>query len=121
MELDWGGTAAVGEAAAARGAAALCFSVDSAAVELGRGGAVVEVGLAVGSAIGSSAAQRAARAEMLDVGEAALLTGYAAGELSVRVLLLVLTGAGGGGGSASSQARFAQDRVGGVGIEAALA
>ena len=54
-------------------------------------------------------------------GEAAFLTGSAAGELTGRVPSLVLTGAGDGGGPASSQARFLKDHAGGAGIEAAVA
>ena len=63
-ELGCGSTAAVSEVAATCGAAALSFPVHLAAVGSGRGVSVGGVGLAVGSAISSSAAQRAAREEM---------------------------------------------------------
>ena len=59
--------------------------------------------------------------ETIGEGDAASLTGTAAGELPERVPLLVLAGAGDGGGPASSQACFLQDHAGGAGIEAAVA
>ena len=54
-------------------------------------------------------------------GEAAFLAASVAGGTSGRVLPTVFAGAGGDGGAASPRSRFLAERVGGTGMEAAVA